>query len=69
MFVQELGIAQTTQTITGIVLIVIQSVLTGLLAILIAVNALVICCRENPHRRRRKEAGTSSPNQTPLLGA
>ncbi|EON67864.1 hypothetical protein W97_07361 [Coniosporium apollinis CBS 100218] len=69
VFVQELGIAQTTQTITGIVLIVIQSVLTGLLAILIAVNALVICCRENPHRRRRKEAeklNRDLDNLTPL---
>ncbi|TAQ89534.1 hypothetical protein B7494_g2141 [Chlorociboria aeruginascens] len=55
VFVEELGIAQTTQTITGVVLIVVQSVLTGLLAILIAVNALILCCKENPHRKRRKE--------------
>lgn len=54
--VPELGISQTTQTITGVVLIVVQSVLTGLLAILIAVNAIIICCKENPHRKRRKEA-------------
>ncbi|KAI9680282.1 MAG: hypothetical protein M1822_007281 [Bathelium mastoideum] len=56
VFVEELGIAQTTKAITGVVLIVMQSVLTGLLAILIAVNAIVTCCRENPHRRKRKEA-------------
>lgn len=57
VFVQELGIAQTTKTVTGVVLIAMQSVLTAALAILIAVNAIIICCRENPHRRRRKEAG------------
>ena len=60
VFVEELGIAQTTKAITGIVLIVMQSVLTGLLAILIAVNAIVTCCKENPHRKKRKEAGKSS---------
>jgi hypothetical protein len=57
VFVEELGIAQTTQTVTGVVLIVMQCVLTGLLGILIAVNSIIICCKENPHRRRRKEAG------------
>jgi hypothetical protein len=57
VFVEQLGIAQSTKTITGVVLIAVQSGLTGLLAILIAVNSIIICCRENPHRRRRKEAG------------
>lgn len=57
VFVEELGIAQTTKTVTGVVLIAVQSVLTGLLAILIAVNAIIMCCKENPHRKRRKEAG------------
>lgn len=61
VFVEELGIAQTTQTVTGLVLIVVQSVLTGLLAILIAVNAIILCCRENPHRKRRKELGKLQP--------
>ena len=60
VFVEELGIAQTTQTVTGMVLIVVQSVLTGVLAILIAVNAIILCCKENPHRKRRKELGKSS---------
>ncbi|KAB8345982.1 hypothetical protein FH972_023034 [Carpinus fangiana] len=55
IFVEELGFSQTTQTITGLVLIVTQSVLTGVLAILIAVNAIVNCVRMNPHRRKRKE--------------
>lgn len=56
VFVEELGISQTTKTVTGLVLIVVQSVLTGVLAILIAVNAIITCVRANPHRQRRKEA-------------
>ncbi|KAK3393009.1 hypothetical protein B0H63DRAFT_516218 [Podospora didyma] len=55
VFVEEFGIAQTTQTVTGVVLIAVQSALTGILAILIAWNAIVACCKENPHRKRRKE--------------
>lgn len=57
VFVEELGIAQSTKTVTGVVLIAVQSVLTLALAILIAVNAIIVCCRENPHRKRRKAAG------------
>lgn len=57
IFVEELGVAQTTKTVTGLVLVVMQAVLTGLLAILIVVNAIVICCKDNPHRKKRKEAG------------
>ncbi|CAG7999485.1 unnamed protein product [Penicillium salamii] len=64
VFVEELGMSQTTKTVTGIVLIVVQSTLTAVLAILITVNAIISCCRENPHARRRREAGKSStPNQ------
>ncbi|EOD48514.1 putative duf907 domain protein [Neofusicoccum parvum UCRNP2] len=55
VFVEELGISQTTKTVTGVVLIVMQSVLTGVLAILIAVNSIIVCCKENPHRKKRKE--------------
>lgn len=55
IFVEEFGIAETTQTVTGVVLIAIQSTLTGILAILIAWNAIVACVKENPHRKRRKE--------------
>lgn len=62
VFVEELGVAQTTKTVTGLVLVVMQAVLTGLLAILIAVNAIVICCKQNPHRKKRKEAGTFIQN-------
>jgi Transient receptor potential (TRP) ion channel len=55
VFVEELGIAQTTKTITGVVLVAVQSSLTLILAILIAVNSIIICCKENPHRKKRKE--------------
>lgn len=57
VFVDKLGFSTQTKTITGVVLIAVQSVLTGVLAILIAVNAIIVCCRTNPHRKRRKEAG------------
>ena len=57
VFVEELGIAQSTRTVTGVILIAVQSALTAVLAILIAVNAIIICCRENPHRKQRKEGG------------
>ena len=56
VFVEELGMSQTTKTVTGVVLIVVQGVLTGVLAILIAVNALIFCIKKNPHRQARKEA-------------
>ncbi|KAG0160204.1 hypothetical protein PDIDSM_7731 [Penicillium digitatum] len=56
IFVEELGISQTTKTVTGIVLIVVQSTLTAVLAILIAVNTIIIFSRENPHAKQRREA-------------
>jgi len=59
VFVEQLGIAQSTKTVTGVVLIAVQSVLTASLAILIAVNSIIFCCKENPHRKRRKAAGES----------
>ncbi|KAH7163127.1 hypothetical protein B0J13DRAFT_30322 [Dactylonectria estremocensis] len=55
VFVEQFGIAQTTKTVAGVVLIAVQSTLTGLLVILIAWNAISACIRENPHRKRRKE--------------
>ena len=58
VFVEELGISTSTKTITGVVLIAVQSGLTAVLAILIAVNSIIICCKQNPHRKQRKEAGT-----------
>jgi len=63
VFVEELGISQTTKTVTGIVLIVVQCVLTATLAILIAVNALIGLIRVNPHRKQRKA------NEKKLLAA
>lgn len=66
VFVEELGIAQSTKTITGVVLIAVQSVLTLSLGILIAVNSIIVCCRENPHRKRRKEAGKPYPSPDSL---
>ncbi|SMQ51858.1 unnamed protein product [Zymoseptoria tritici ST99CH_3D7] len=56
IFVEELGFSQTTTTVTGVVLLVVQSIMTGLLAILIAINAIIACIKENPHRRKRKDA-------------
>lgn len=67
VFVEELGVAQTTKTITGLVLVVMQAVLTAVLAILIAVNAIIICCRDNPHRKKRKEAGMSPQQPLPPI--
>jgi hypothetical protein len=60
VFVEEFGIAQTTQTVTGVVLIAVQAAMTGILAILMVWNALIACCKENPHRKRRKEMGKAS---------
>lgn len=57
VFVEELGVPQTTQTVAGAVLVAVQSALTGVLAILIVWNAFNACCKENPHRRRRKDMG------------
>lgn len=65
VFVEQLGISQTPKTVTGVVLIIMQSVLTGVLAILIAVNALIACCRMNPHRKARKDAGKFSARLLP----
>ncbi|KAI1503660.1 hypothetical protein F5X99DRAFT_87172 [Biscogniauxia marginata] len=55
VFVEEFGVTETTKTVTGIVLIAIQSTLAGALAILIGYNAVVAFIKENPHRKRRKE--------------
>ncbi len=57
IFAEELGFNQTTKTVTGLVLVVVQASLTGVLAILIAINAIIMCCKQNPHRKKRKAAG------------
>jgi hypothetical protein len=71
VFVEKIGISQTPKAITGVVLVAMQSALTGLLAILVAVNALVMWCRRNPHRKARKEARKFqvSPNVDPFAHA
>lgn len=56
VFVQELGVAQTTKTITGVVLIAVQSGLTAILFLLILINSIITCFKQNPHRKRRKAA-------------
>lgn len=68
VFVEEFGIRQTTQTVTGVVLIAVQSGLTVVLVGLIIWHAISVCCQTNPHRQRRKEMGKSSP-QKPLFGS
>ncbi|KAI0206284.1 TRP-domain-containing protein [Astrocystis sublimbata] len=55
VFVEEFGIAQTTQTVAGVVLIALQSALAATLAILILWNALISLCKKNPHQKRRQE--------------
>ncbi|KAI0390934.1 TRP-domain-containing protein [Xylariaceae sp. FL0594] len=55
VFVEEFGIAQTTQTVAGVVLIAVQSALAVVLAILIFWNAILSLCKQNPHEKRRKE--------------
>ncbi|KAF5013424.1 hypothetical protein FDECE_568 [Fusarium decemcellulare] len=55
IFVHELNISQDKKTVAGVVLIAIQSALTGLLVILIIWNAINLVVKENPHRKRRKE--------------
>lgn len=67
VFVEELGISQTTKTVTGIVLIAVQASLTCILAVLIAVNSLITCFRENPHRRKRKEDAEKRKSQADEL--
>lgn len=69
VFVDQFGIAQTTQTVAGVVLIAVQSALTGILAILIAWNAISALCKKNPHRQRRKEMGKPHRKTKPDLNA
>ncbi|RFU81838.1 transient receptor potential ion channel [Trichoderma arundinaceum] len=60
VFVEEFGIQQTTQTVMGVVMIAVQSTLTGALAILVLWNAINATIKMNPHRKRRKELGKFS---------
>lgn len=67
VFVHELGISQTTKTVTGIVLIAVQSTLTAILAILIVVNGIILCCGKNPHKKRKLAGKFSEENLFFLL--
>lgn len=49
-------IGKTTHAIMGIILVVMQASLTAVLAILIFINAIINCVKENPHRKKRKAA-------------
>ncbi|EFX05588.1 duf907 domain containing protein [Grosmannia clavigera kw1407] len=68
IFVDEFDIAETTQTVAGVVLIVVQSVLSAALAILMGWNALIACIKENPHKKRQREIEEARDNDalTPL---
>ncbi|KAI0543051.1 hypothetical protein GGR58DRAFT_7106 [Xylaria digitata] len=67
VFVEEFGIAQTTQTVAGVVLIAVQSALAVTLAILILWNTIISLCKQNPHQKRRKEMGKLMETATPQL--
>lgn len=68
IFVEEFGIAETTQTVAGVVLIALQAGLSGILALLICWNAISACIKENPHRKRRKEMGKLTTTQPRASG-
>ncbi|KAJ4383298.1 hypothetical protein N0V86_001343 [Didymella sp. IMI 355093] len=61
VFVEELGMTQTTKTVTGLVLVVVQAVLTGS-------TLSSSAARRTPHRKKRKEAEKARDldNLTPL---
>ncbi|KAI0403761.1 TRP-domain-containing protein [Xylaria palmicola] len=69
VFVQEFGIAQTTQTVAGVALIAVQSALAVTLAILILWNAIISLCKQNPHQKRRKEMEKMQRDTLTSLGA
>ncbi|KAH8660904.1 hypothetical protein BGZ60DRAFT_530904 [Tricladium varicosporioides] len=56
VFVQELKVERSTQTVMGFALVIVTSVFTGLLVLLMVINGFYTCCKDNPHRKRRKEA-------------
>ena len=59
VFVYELCVTKTTQTILEFVLVIVQSIFTCIIALLLVVNGLIVCCKKNPHRKSRKTAGMS----------
>ncbi|KAK9318960.1 hypothetical protein V1517DRAFT_334071 [Lipomyces orientalis] len=61
VFVEELGVEAETTTIVGVVLIVIQAVLTALLAVLILIQAIIGIFQKNTRSKRHM-----SVNETEL---
>lgn len=57
VFVDQFAIPDAAKAITGVALVAIQSGITGILVLLIAINALISCCKSNPHRGASKDAG------------
>jgi len=57
VFVDALKVERSTQTIIGLVLVIVTAVLTVLLVGLMLFNGIYQCVKANPHRKRRKEAG------------
>ena len=62
VFVEQFGVTPTPKTIVGLILIGVQSFLTCILAILIAINFLIFCCRKNPHGKNHSDNLTRSDN-------
>ncbi|RDW87967.1 hypothetical protein BP5796_03661 [Coleophoma crateriformis] len=56
IFVNELKVQKSTQTIMGFALVIFSVVTTAILVILLITSAFITCCANNPHRQRRKEA-------------
>jgi len=65
-FVTKIGVAESPKAIAGVVLVAVQTALTGILAILILVNGILHCCRSNPHRKARKEAEKANRHSSML---
>ena len=61
VFVDELKVERSTQTIMGFALVIVTSILTVLLVGLMLFNGIYQCVKDNPHRKRRKEAGKFPP--------
>ncbi|KAK9466346.1 hypothetical protein V1512DRAFT_166629 [Lipomyces arxii] len=56
-FVEELGIKIETTTIVGFVIIILQSALTLILALVISISALLSIFGKSARKRRRQERG------------
>lgn len=66
IFAEEMGVAQSTKTVTAAVLIIVQSVLTIILAIIIAVNAIIICLKRNSRSNQKRDTEKPDPDNDTL---